>query len=111
LSEAVVERCRERKVLALPGAVTATEVQAALALGLEAVKFFPAKTSGGPAAIKALSAPFPNLSFIPTGGVSAHNLADYLAQPAVKAVGGSWVVRRNLVQEQATDEITALVTG
>lgn len=110
LSEAVVERCRERKVLALPGAVTATEVQAALALGLEAVKFFPAKTSGGPAAIKALSAPFPNLSFIPTGGVSAHNLADYLAQPAVKAVGGSWMVPRHLVQEQDTDQITELVT-
>ena len=110
LSTAVVERCRERKVLALPGAVTATEVQAALALGLEAVKFFPAGTSGGPAAIKALAAPFPDLSFVPTGGVSAQNLADYLAVPAVKAVGGSWMVPRNLIQEQATDQITELVT-
>src|SRR5690625_2378819 len=81
LSRAVVERCQEHGVLALPGAVTATEVQAALELGLSAVKFFPAATSGGAAAIKALAAPFPNLSFVPTGGISASNLAEYLAVP------------------------------
>ncbi|HLS03662.1 MAG TPA: bifunctional 4-hydroxy-2-oxoglutarate aldolase/2-dehydro-3-deoxy-phosphogluconate aldolase [Actinomycetales bacterium] len=109
LSRAVVERCQERGVLALPGAVTATEIQAALELGLKAVKFFPAATSGGAAAIKALSAPFPALSFVPTGGISAHNLADYLAVPAVKAIGGSWMVPRKLIQQQDTVEITRLV--
>src|SRR5690625_3399776 len=109
LSRAVVERCQARGVLALPGAVTATEIQAALELGLKAVKFFPAATSGGAAAIKALSAPFPALSFVPTGGISAHNLADYLTVPAVKAIGGSWMVPRKLIQQQDTVEITRLV--
>ena len=71
LSRAVVERCAERGVLALPGVVTATEVQAALELGLTTVKFFPAGTSGGAPAIKALSAPFPDVRFVPTGGVGS----------------------------------------
>lgn len=110
LSRAVVERCQEHGVLALPGAVTATEVQAALELGLSAVKFFPAATSGGAAAIKALAAPFPNLSFVPTGGISAANLAEYLAVPAIKAVGGSWMVPRDLIQARDTAAISDLVT-
>lgn len=92
LSTAVVERCRQRGVLALPGTVTASEIQAALALGLRAVKFFPAGVSGGPAAIKALSAPFPQLRFVPTGGVSEANLGEYLTLPSVLAAGGSWMV-------------------
>jgi 2-dehydro-3-deoxyphosphogluconate aldolase / (4S)-4-hydroxy-2-oxoglutarate aldolase len=94
LSPAVVRRCAERGVLALPGAVTATEVQAALAEGLRAVKFFPASTSGGAPAIKALSAPFGDLRFVPTGGIGPDNIADYLSIPAVLAVGGSWMVPR-----------------
>lgn len=110
LNRSVVERCQEHNVLALPGAVTATEVQAALELELEAVKFFPAGTSGGAAAIKALAGPFPQLSFVPTGGVSASNLAEYLAVPAIKAVGGSWMVPRNLIAEQNSAAITQLVS-
>src|SRR5690625_2980977 len=110
LSRAVVERCQEHGVLALPGAVTATEVQAALELGLSAVKFFPAATSGGAAAIKALAAPFPNLSFVPTGGISAANLAEYLAVPAIKALGGSWMVPRHLIPARHTDDISHLHT-
>jgi len=98
LSRAVVERCGEHGVLALPGAVTATEVQAALQLGVSTVKFFPAGTSGGPAAIKALAAPFGDVRFVPTGGVGPANLAQYLAIPAVAAVGGSWMVPRDLVK-------------
>jgi 2-dehydro-3-deoxyphosphogluconate aldolase/(4S)-4-hydroxy-2-oxoglutarate aldolase len=98
LSRAVVERCQEHGVLALPGAVTATEVQAALELGLTTVKFFPAGTSGGPAAIKALAAPFGGVTFVPTGGVGSKNLAEYLALPAVAAVGGSWMVPRDRVK-------------
>ena len=92
LSRAVVERCFEHGVLALPGAVTATEVQAALELGLDTVKFFPAGTSGGVAAIKALAAPFGQVRFVPTGGVGPANLGEYLALPSVVAVGGSWMV-------------------
>lgn len=109
LSRAVVERCQEHGVLALPGAVTATEVQAALELGLNAVKFFPAATSGGAPAIKALAAPFPDLSFVPTGGISAANLDQYLTVPAIKAVGGSWMVPRPLIQARDTAGITQLV--
>lgn len=104
----VVRRAAERGVLALPGAVTATEVQAALAAGLQAVKFFPAGTSGGAPAIKALSAPFAGLQFVPTGGVSAANLAEYLAVPSVLAVGGSWMVPKDKVSAGAFDEISTL---
>ena len=98
LSRAVVERCQEHGVLALPGAVTATEVQAALELGLNTVKFFPAGTSGGPAAIAALSGPFGGVQFVPTGGVGPGNLSQYLAIGAVAAVGGSWMVPRDRVK-------------
>ncbi|MGY1632453.1 bifunctional 4-hydroxy-2-oxoglutarate aldolase/2-dehydro-3-deoxy-phosphogluconate aldolase [Geodermatophilus sp. SYSU D01186] len=97
LSRAVVERCAEHGVLALPGAVTATEVQAAVELGLTAVKFFPAGTSGGPAAIRALAAPFGGVRFVPTGGVGPADVGDYLAVDAVLAVGGSWMVPRDRV--------------
>ena len=97
LSRAVVERCQEHGVLVLPGAITATEIQAALELGLTTVKFFPAGTSGGAPAIKALSAPFVGVSFVPTGGVGPNNLGDYLSLPSVVAVGGSWMVPNTLV--------------
>ena len=108
LSRAVVERCHEHGVLALPGAVTATEIQAALELGLTTVKFFPAGTSGGPKAIAALAAPFGGLRFVPTGGVSAANLHEYLAVPAVVAVGGSWMVSKELVRAGDFAEVTRL---
>ena len=97
LSRAVVERCAEHGVLALPGAVTATEVQAALELGVSTVKFFPAGTSGGAAAVAALAAPFGGVRFVPTGGIGPKNLADYLALPCVAAVGGSWMVPRDRI--------------
>ena len=116
LSRAVVERCLEHCVLAIPGAVTATEVQAALELGVSTVKFFPAGTSGGPAAIKALAAPFGDVRFVPTGGVGPNNLAEYLSIKAVAAVGGSWMVPRDLVKagdfagiKDLTAEAVALV--
>jgi 2-dehydro-3-deoxyphosphogluconate aldolase/(4S)-4-hydroxy-2-oxoglutarate aldolase len=108
LSRAVVERCQELGVLALPGAVTATEVQAALELGLTTVKFFPAGTSGGAPAIAALAAPFAGVRFIPTGGVGPKNLHEYLAIPAVAAVGGSWMVTKDLVRAGDFAQITRL---
>ncbi len=110
LSRAVVERCQEHGVLALPGAVTATEIQAALELGLNTVKFFPAGTSGGAAAIKALAAPFGGLRFVPTGGVSPKNLHEYLALDVVTAVGGSWMVPLDLVNAGEFDKIAQLTT-
>ena len=108
LSRAVVERCQDHGVLALPGAVTATEVQAALEFGLTTVKFFPAGTSGGPAAIKALAAPFGQVRVVPTGGVGPANLAEYLAIPSVVAVGGSWMVPRDLIAAGDTAAIRTL---
>lgn len=118
LSRAVVERCQEHGVLALPGAVTATEIQAALELGLTTVKFFPAGTSGGAPAIAALAAPFGGVSFVPTGGIGPKNVLEYLAIPAVAAVGGSWMVPRDRVKagdfdgiRDLTAEAVALVQG
>jgi 2-dehydro-3-deoxyphosphogluconate aldolase/(4S)-4-hydroxy-2-oxoglutarate aldolase len=107
LSRAVVERCLEHQVLPLPGAVTATEVQAALELGLTTVKFFPAESSGGAAAVRALAAPFTEVGFMPTGGIGPDNLADYLDLPAVRAVGGSWMVPRDLLGD--TTRVAELV--
>jgi 2-dehydro-3-deoxyphosphogluconate aldolase/(4S)-4-hydroxy-2-oxoglutarate aldolase len=108
LSRAVVERCAEHGVLALPGAVTATEVQAAVELGLSTVKFFPAGTSGGAPAIAALAAPFAGVGFIPTGGIGPANLHDYLAIGAVQAVGGSWMVPRDAVRAGDLDTVARL---
>lgn len=108
-SRAVVERAQEHGVPVLPGAVTATEVQAALALGLGTVKFFPAGTSGGSAAIAALAAPFGGVRFVPTGGVGPANLDAYLALPCVAAVGGSWMVPRDRVRAGDLAGVRALV--
>jgi 2-dehydro-3-deoxyphosphogluconate aldolase/(4S)-4-hydroxy-2-oxoglutarate aldolase len=102
----VVRACQERGVPVVPGVATATELQMALDAGLELVKFFPAGTSGGAAHLKALSAPFPTVRFIPTGGISSTNVVSYLAHPAVLAVGGSWMVSPALVAAQDFDEIT-----
>ncbi|MGY1623815.1 bifunctional 4-hydroxy-2-oxoglutarate aldolase/2-dehydro-3-deoxy-phosphogluconate aldolase [Geodermatophilus sp. SYSU D00965] len=118
LSRAVVERCAEHGVPALPGVVTATEVQAALELGVTTVKFFPAGTSGGARAVAALAAPFGEVRFVPTGGIGPADLADYLRLDAVVAVGGSWMVPRDRIAAgdlatvtRLTAEAVALVRG
>lgn len=108
LAAPVVERSLERGVLPLPGAVTATEVMAALALGLTAVKFFPASTSGGAPAVAALGAPFAQVRFVPTGGIGPANLAEYLALPNVAAVGGSWMVPRAAIAAGDADAVATL---
>lgn len=92
VSSAVLVRCAELGVPVIPGVATATEVIAALDHGVQVLKLFPAEASGGIAMLKALAAPFPEVRFVPTGGVSAENLESYLRLPAVKAVGGSWMV-------------------
>jgi 2-dehydro-3-deoxyphosphogluconate aldolase/(4S)-4-hydroxy-2-oxoglutarate aldolase len=107
-SAAVVARAAELGVLALPGVATAGEIMAALAAGVSTVKFFPAETSGGVAAVRALAAPFPGLRFVPTGGITAESLPAYLAVPAVTAVGGSWMVAKELLQRSRFDEVTRL---
>lgn len=108
LGESVVRHCQEIGVPVLPGAVTATEVMRATELGLSTVKFFPAATSGGAAAIKALSAPFGDVKFVPTGGIGPKNIAEYLALDCVSAIGGSWMVPQGLVRAQQFDDIAQL---
>ena len=94
----LVARAQELGVTVLPGTATATEVQRAAKAGLGNVKFFPADRLGGLATIAALSAPFPGMRFVPSGGVSAANAAEYLAHPAVAAVSGSWMAGRELIR-------------
>ncbi|MDN5570284.1 MAG: bifunctional 4-hydroxy-2-oxoglutarate aldolase/2-dehydro-3-deoxy-phosphogluconate aldolase [Propionibacteriaceae bacterium] len=97
LSEKVVRHAGELGVPILPGTATATEIQLATELGLDTVKFFPAETAGGASAIKALAAPFHDITFVPTGGIGPKNLADYLAVKAIVGVGGSWMCPRDAV--------------
>ncbi|MGN6780347.1 MAG: bifunctional 4-hydroxy-2-oxoglutarate aldolase/2-dehydro-3-deoxy-phosphogluconate aldolase [Marmoricola sp.] len=103
--DAVVDRCRERAVPAVPGTATPTEIMRALAAGLTTVKLFPAGLVGGPAAVEAYAAPFPGLRFVPTGGVTLDTAADYFAHHAVLAVGGSWIAPRDAVAAGRWDEI------
>jgi len=93
----VVATSLARSVPVFPGVVTPTEVIMALDAGLSELKFFPAESAGGMAQLRALAGPFPGVRFIPTGGISMANLAAYLALPTVLAVGGSWMVRPDLL--------------
>lgn len=92
LSVPAAKLCRERSVPYYPGCVTPTDIIAALELGITTVKFFPAETYGGVGALKALSAVFPQVRFIPTGGINRNNLDEYFAFDKVVAVGGSFLV-------------------
>ena len=91
LDENIVAFARERSLPIYPGTMTAGEVQRAHNLGLDVVKFFPAALAGGVPMLTALSSVFRNMKFMPTGGINADNLADYLALPSVIACGGSWL--------------------
>jgi 2-dehydro-3-deoxyphosphogluconate aldolase/(4S)-4-hydroxy-2-oxoglutarate aldolase len=107
-SPAVVRRCQKRGVPVFPGVATATEIQMALEAGVHTVKFFPAEQLGGAAMVKALSAPYRSLRFVPTGGVTSENLLGYLRLPSVLAVGGTWMVAAQLIKGERWDEVTAL---
>jgi 2-dehydro-3-deoxyphosphogluconate aldolase / (4S)-4-hydroxy-2-oxoglutarate aldolase len=102
----VVRACQDRSVPVIPGAVTATEIGTALDNGIRVVKFFPAATMGGPAALRALAGPFPMMRFVPTGGVTPGNMAEYLGLGCVLAVGGSWVVAADLLASGNYAEVT-----
>jgi 2-dehydro-3-deoxyphosphogluconate aldolase/(4S)-4-hydroxy-2-oxoglutarate aldolase len=94
---ATLERARARGLPMIPGVCTPTEIEQALSHGVDVLKFFPAEAAGGVAFLRAVSAPYKNVRFIPTGGVSASNLASYLALPQVLACGGSWMVSQGLL--------------
>ena len=107
-SATVAKVCQTRDIPYLPGCVTPTEIITALDAGIDTVKFFPASVYGGLKAIKALAAPFTTVKFIPTGGVSADNLAEFLAFPKIVACGGSWMVADALVKAKNWAEIERL---
>lgn len=107
-SDSLFDKSITSKTPLLPGAVTATEVMRAAEAGFKVLKFFPASTSGGAAAIKAFSGPFASVSFVPTGGIGPKNLLEYLELPNVQAAGGSWMLPKSKVQAGDWQAVTQL---
>jgi 2-dehydro-3-deoxyphosphogluconate aldolase/(4S)-4-hydroxy-2-oxoglutarate aldolase len=110
-SPTVVRHCLQVGVPVYPGVATPTELQMALEAGVTVVKFFPAEASGGVRGLAAMSAPFSMMRFIPTGGVTPANLASYLEQRSVIAVGGSWMVAPELLAHRDFEEVTRRVAA
>ena len=108
LDEETVRWAQDNDIPIIPGAVTPTEIMKALNMGLKVIKFFPADVFGGIKAIKALSAPFGKVKFLPTGGVSEANLKEFIENKSVVAVGGSWVCKKDDIANHDWDKITAL---
>jgi 2-dehydro-3-deoxyphosphogluconate aldolase/(4S)-4-hydroxy-2-oxoglutarate aldolase len=108
--EEVVIWAQENSIPVLAGAVTPTEMIQGINLGLDILKFFPAETMGGLKAIKAMSDPFAQLRFIPTGGVKLENAAEYLQDEKIHAIGGSWMAKRQMIAGQKFNEITRMAT-
>ncbi|MEM1306233.1 MAG: bifunctional 4-hydroxy-2-oxoglutarate aldolase/2-dehydro-3-deoxy-phosphogluconate aldolase [Pseudomonadota bacterium] len=108
LSPQLVGAAEQWRVPFLPGAATASEVMALRDLGYRCLKFFPAEASGGVATLKGLGAPLPDIAFCPTGGIGPATMADYLAEPNVVAVGGSWVAPPKALSDGDWEQITSL---
>ncbi len=108
LNPRIVKYCLSKNILMMPGCATPSDMEQALELGLDVVKFFPAEPAGGLKYIKAVAAPYTSLSFMPTGGISPANVSEYLAYDRILACGGSWMVKGALVKEGNFAEITRL---
>lgn len=108
LNPAVVKHCLDKGVPFAPGVANGSQIEQAMELGLDFVKFFPAEQAGGLPYIKAVSAPYSSMKFMPTGGVNENNLNTYLSFPKIVCCGGSWIVPDKLVKAGKWDEITAL---
>ena len=108
LNPKVVEYCLKKGYPITPGIMTPTELEVALGFGLDVVKIFPAENAGGLKMIKAMSAPYTMMKFMPTGGINATNVRDYLACDKILACGGSWMVKGDLVAAGRFDEIEKL---
>ena len=109
LNPKIVQYCLDKSVPITPGTQTPSEMEQALELGLKVVKFFPAEPAGGLNMIKAVAAPYVDLKFMPTGGINAKNVRDYLAYNKIIACGGSWMVKKDLVTGGKWDELGKLV--
>lgn len=107
-SAEVVKWCVDNGAAVLPGCVTPSEIMEAMKLELDVVKFFPSNVYGGLTAMKSLAGPFTGIQFIPTGGINAQNVGEYIAAPFIKAVGGSWVCSRADIAAGNFEKITAL---
>lgn len=107
-NEELVRHCIEIGITVLPGCVNASDITKAVNAGLKTVKFFPAEQSGGVAGIKALAPVFPAVSFMPTGGVNTKNMMDYLLYNRILACGGTWMVKKELIEGERWEEITAI---
>ncbi|MFY1027446.1 2-dehydro-3-deoxyphosphogluconate aldolase [Actinobacillus seminis] len=105
----IVQLCQDLVLPVMPGVNNPMSIEAALEMGINAVKFFPAEASGGVKMIKALLGPYGDLNIMPTGGVNINNIKDYLAIPNVVACGGSWFVEKSLINGQKWNEIGQLV--
>lgn len=108
LNPRIVKYCVDKGILITPGCSNPSDVEQALENGLEVVKFFPAEAAGGLPMIKAMAAPYVGVKFMPTGGINAKNVRDYLAYNRIIACGGSWMVKGELVKEGKFDEIEKL---
>ena len=108
LNPDVVRHCQNKNIPVLPGVCTPTEIEQALSLGLDVLKFFPAEAAGGLNMIKALSAPYGDVLFVPTGGIDTNNLASYLSFKKVLACGGSWMVKEEFIDSGDFTRITNL---
>ena len=109
LNPKIVQHCLDKSVPVTPGTQTPSEMEQALELGLKVVKFFPAEPSGGLNMIKAVAAAYVDLKFMPTGGINAKNVRDYLAYNKIIACGGSWMVKKDLIAAGEWDKIGAMV--
>ena len=109
LNPKIVQYCLDKSVPITPGTQTPSEMEQALELGLKVVKFFPAEPAGGLNMIKAVAAPYVDLKFMPTGGINAKNVRDYLGYNKIIACGGSWMVKKDLIAAGEWDKIGTMV--
>jgi Entner-Doudoroff aldolase len=108
LNPRIVSYCVEKGILITPGCSNASDIEQALEQGLDVVKFFPAQQAGGLPMIKALAAPYTGIKFMPTGGLNAQNVGEYLAYDRILACGGSWMVKQDLIKTGDFARITQL---
>lgn len=109
LCEEVAVYCAEKSIPYFPGCVTPTEIMKAISLGITTVKFFPAGIYGGLKAMKALAAPFPQIKFVPTGGVDMTNITEYLAFDKIQAIGGSFIMKGDIAEN--TKKLMEIING
>ncbi|CAN5668612.1 bifunctional 4-hydroxy-2-oxoglutarate aldolase/2-dehydro-3-deoxy-phosphogluconate aldolase [soil metagenome] len=110
MDEKLIRHCQDRNILIIPGACTPTEVMMAVNLGLDCVKFFPSHAFGGLPVLRALHGPFPQMRFLPTGGITMESLTDHLGFKPVLAVGGTWMIKPEWLENGRYDLVTEVCT-